>query len=1013
MTNEQSREQLVVELVALRLRVQQLEAHGKDPRPSAGQPSPAEKLLRDSADGICGVDPDGRVFFFNPTASRITGWPLDDALGMAVDDLLIPRGPEAVHPVASVLQHGATEHYEHLTFAGKGDSDIDLRFSVAPLLADGAIVGAVASFSPSATTPRRQPVDLSQAQFDALLDVASVEIDDEGVPFRDVAEALLDPLVIAAGAERAVLLMAEQPGGQPGPLLLEAPQGSSPPGPERPPGKRRGSKKATAAETPSLPELGDVGVSSLATLPIRVRDRVVGIVSLVSSRQDHFDPARVRMLTAAVDRISSAIERREWTRESAQLTEHSETMHALVRILGGRGDFDDKADALIQLAARTVGGTRAALLGPDRPGGHLRWLAGGPGNESLDPADVAHSVAGRVQSQKAAAALADVYGDRVVLAIDEAAASAVAVPVTNDGQLIGVLVAASKSARPHPPSELRLVTAIGVGLGTVMANARLDRQVNAALDSEYQRLDVVRSAAEQLSIHSTDNALKNLVDAARESVGARFGGVAVWSAAGIVKTVIGSGWAEGAPPAPGGDSPDLSDVLGLIRFALVQERKRIIKVSRSPFADDDDGEGPPIQSLLGLPFKCSDGGIGGFFLVDKQTGDSFSTEDERLLGLFSAMASVLLNNMQLYTEQERQRLLLEAVHASMAEGLIVLTNDGQVLSCNAAANELLGTREDELSGKSLRAWVLHSADRFASQDVAERFAAEIGKAEPTTLEIATAGSPRRDLAVQLFPIVVGETERLTGILLHDVTEEREYERRRDTFVSVASHELRTPMTTVMGFTELLLTGDTPPERQKLWLGHIYDDAQRVIDIIDELLDVSKIQLGKLSLDLQPFLIRVVLDDAVEKLSGLSNVHTLEVDVPEGMPFVFADESKLSQIATNLISNAIKYSPRGGTVRITAWYDAERDQAVFSVTDQGMGIAKSEQARLFNTFQRVHTKETESIRGTGLGLYIVKSLAESMGGSVWFDSEVGKGSTFSVALPVHGPQDPDATIADEH
>lgn len=1004
MANEQSREQLVAELAALRLRIQALESRGSTSRRSPGKeaaPSAAEKLLRDSADGMFGVDADGRVIFFNAAASSVTGWPLDDALGTPVADLLTPVGSQAAHPVASVLEHGATEHFDSLAFIANDGSEIDLRLNVAPLLVDGAIAGAVGSFSLRDEEHREQPADLSISQFDALLDVAGINVSDEAMPFEDIAVALLDPLVVAAAADRAVLMITEQPGGEPGVLLIEAPEGSLPPGPERPPIKRTKHKNAVANTTLSVPHVGDVGVNALAALPLNVGGRVVGMLTLVSSHEDHFDSARVAMLTTVVERLSQACARREWARESVQLAESSETMFAMLRILAGQGGGStDKANELLRLASDTVGGQHAALLGPDRPGAQLRWLVGALVGANLDPSHVAHSIVGRVQIHKAAVSLPDASSDPVVRLIDEEAVSAVAVPVTNEGQLIGVLVAASNTTRVHPPSELRLMTAIGAGLGTVMANARLDRQVAESMDTEYQRLESVRSAAEQLSILSPDNALQHLVDAARESIGTRFGGVAVWGPTGSLKTIVGSGWPNDRTSVAAANNPDLNDVLGLMRFALVQERKRVIRVNESPFAGNGEEDRPAIRNLLGLPFKCSDGGTGGFFLVDKKLDASFSPEDERLLGLFSAMASVLLDNIRLYTTEERHRSMLEAVHGSMAEGLIVLTGDGQVLSCNPAALELLSTTENELNGKSLRAWVLRSIDRFASRDVAELLAREIETAEATELEIVTSGPTRRDIAVQVFPIAVGTDEHLTGMLLRDVTEEREYERRRDTFVSVASHELRTPMTTVMGFTELLLTGHPTPDRQRLWLGHIYDDSQRVIDIVDDLLDVSKIQSGKVNLDLQPFHIGTVLNDSMEKLSRISDIHSLEVEVPDALPFVFADESKMSQIVTNLITNAIKYSPRGGTVHVAAWHDTDNGQTVFSVSDQGMGIAEADQARLFNTFQRIHTKETERIRGTGLGLYIVKSLAESMGGTVWLRSEISKGSTFYVGFPAH-------------
>jgi PAS domain S-box-containing protein len=543
-----------------------------------------------------------------------------------------------------------------------------------------------------------------------------------------------------------------------------------------------------------------------------------------------------------------------------------------------------------------------------------------------------------------------------------------------------------------------LLSAIAENFGVLLDSARLGQQVNVSVEREYARLEAVRTAAEQLAIAGTpDQALHHLVEAAKQLVGARYGGVAVWTVAGNVKTLVTSDLGEPGSPEQLEAEANVNDVLGLMRFALVQEHKSAVRVNESPFT----GSGAEVQgfdSILGVPFRCTDGTIGGFFLADKQPSNRFNPEDERLLSLFSAMASVLLDNIRLYTAEERGRRTLNAVHGSMTEGLIVMDPDGQVVFSNDAAEQLLGTGQSEIRGKSLRAWLLRSPERFEDPSQATQFASLIEGADPDSLEVATSGADRRDLAVSLFPINVSIDERLTGVLLRDVTQEREHERRRDIFVSIASHELRTPMTTVMGFTELLMTGGTPPERQAAWLTHIYEDAERVIGIIDDLLDVLMIQSGKVTFALRPVDVRQALDEAAEKMQPASMDHLLTVEAPQDLPSVLADKNKLTQVLLNLVSNAVKYSPNGGTVAISAFADRESARVVFSVTDQGIGIAPKDQPSLFNSFQRVQRAETLSIRGSGLGLYIVKEIVGRMGGDIWLESIENQGTTFFVALP---------------
>lgn len=991
MANNDPRLQLAAELAALRLRVKELESRGSSKR------SAAERVLESSADAALGIDAEGRVSFLNSVATELIGWPLDDALGRQVTDVLAAARPDAPHPIASVLVSGATEHHERFDIVDRDGEPASVTVNAAPLLTRGEVVGVIASFN-LADTPRvDKPVDFSRAQFDALLEItAAGELDDES--FEVVCETLMESLVVASESDRIVLMITERLDGGTGNLVIEAPAGSEPLGPDHPLGGTKQRDSMQDGDIKGMPRLGQPGVGALMAVPLQIGGRVVGLLSAVASPVDHYDHARVRMITAAADRLMMAFERREWAEESGRLTVASETMFSVSRVMASPGGFDEKAAALLRLASRVMAGSGAAIVGAERVGGPIRWLAGGSTDGELTPEALAHSIVGRAQAQKATITTTNVSRDPIALGLDDDARSVSAAPVVVAGEVWAILVVSGRTERPYPPEQLRLLSAIAENFGVLLNIARLGQQVNVSLEREYARLEAVRSAAEQLAIAGTpDQAMRHLVEAAKQLVGARHGGVAVWSVAGNVKTLVTSDLGEPDSPEQRDTESKINDLLGLMRFALVQERKSAVRVNDSPFTDTDDAT-DGFVSVLGVPFRCTDGSIGSFFLADKQPSNRFSPEDERLLSLFSAMASVLLDNLRLYSAEERGRQTLDAIHSSMAEGLIVLDADGQVAFSNFAAEQLLGTGDSEIRGKSLRAWLLRSPERFELPSHAIDFAALIEGETAGAVEISTTGSARRDLAVSRFPIHVSADESLTGVLLRDVTEERDHERRRDAFVSIASHELRTPMTTVMGFTELLMNGDPPPDRRAAWLEHIYEDAERVIGIVDDLLDVSKIQSGKFDFAVKPLDIRVALDEAAEKMSTSSVDHLLTVDSSARLPRVLADRNKLTQILLNLVSNAIKYSPGGGTVAINAQHDRANARVIISVSDQGVGIAEEDQPRLFNSFQRIERSAIAGIRGTGLGLYIVKGIVEKMDGSIWLESIEGQGSTFFVALP---------------
>jgi signal transduction histidine kinase len=273
-----------------------------------------------------------------------------------------------------------------------------------------------------------------------------------------------------------------------------------------------------------------------------------------------------------------------------------------------------------------------------------------------------------------------------------------------------------------------------------------------------------------------------------------------------------------------------------------------------------------------------------------------------------------------------------------------------------------------------------------------------GTSEGPPVEIAVAKPDRRDLSMTTFLIDTPNGADMTGVLIRDVTEERDLERRRDTFVSVASHELRTPMTTILGFTELLLD-DVPEGDQRRWLEHVHEDSLRLTSILDDMLDVSRIQSGRVKMTIERVDVPEVINDVIAGIGSTTSIHEFDVAVSPDLPKALTDQAKTTQIVLNLVSNAIKYSPEGGLITVSVGPTPDGRDVIVGVTDQGLGIPPEEIDRVFDTFYRVKNEQTYEIRGTGLGLYIVKSLIEGIGGTLSVESEVGVGSTFSFTMPV--------------
>ncbi len=226
---------------------------------------------------------------------------------------------------------------------------------------------------------------------------------------------------------------------------------------------------------------------------------------------------------------------------------------------------------------------------------------------------------------------------------------------------------------------------------------------------------------------------------------------------------------------------------------------------------------------------------------------------------------------------------------------------------------------------------------------------------------------------------------------------RELSRMKSEFISIASHELRTPMTTILGFTELLLDQTAPRDPNREILAAVYDDSVKLAALVDDLLDVSRIETGRLSLVLESVDLERIVASLLPTFGPQTRHHTLVARVNAEARWVVADVGKLSQILTNLVANAIKYSPEGGRIEVVAERDERTGRVRIAVSDEGLGIPEAFHERIFERFQRVDSSETRRIRGTGLGLYIVKHLVELHGGAIAVDSELGHGSTFHFTL----------------
>lgn len=333
-----------------------------------------------------------------------------------------------------------------------------------------------------------------------------------------------------------------------------------------------------------------------------------------------------------------------------------------------------------------------------------------------------------------------------------------------------------------------------------------------------------------------------------------------------------------------------------------------------------------------------------------------------------------------------------AVLSSMQAGVMVTDEKGRIVLLNPSLRKLFMV--DVPAEGKLPIEVIRNA---AVQDIATR--ALQGVRALASDEVQLNVPQERFIQVNGAPIV--REGRCTGaiIVFHDITELKRLERIRKDFVANVSHELRTPIASIKGYAETLLDGALQdPQHAKEFIRIIYENSDRLAKLIEDLLDLSKIESGKMKIAFLPVDIADAFQRAVAVIANQASSKAISIQstIPAELPKVLADETRLSQVFVNLLDNAVKYTPEKGTVTVTV---SVKDRFVqVDITDTGPGIPPNDLSRIFERFYRVDKAHSRELGGTGLGLSIVKHIVQIHGGSVWAESEPGAGSTFSFTIP---------------
>jgi two-component system NtrC family sensor kinase len=397
--------------------------------------------------------------------------------------------------------------------------------------------------------------------------------------------------------------------------------------------------------------------------------------------------------------------------------------------------------------------------------------------------------------------------------------------------------------------------------------------------------------------------------------------------------------------------------------------------------------GDLVKALLYVPLRVPGrGAIGVLGIVNRQTERPFAKRDTQLLLALADYAAIAIENAQLFRDVKAERTKLEMVLREANEPIIVVDETDKVLLCNTAARDTLGLHNREPPSSPVRFGELVSHPVLADLFAQRRRGNQVLHREITL-------DSNRVFNARLTPIEgVGR-----ALVMQDITYLKELDRLKSEFVATVSHDLRTPLTNIQGFVELLPRVGPLNEQQQRYIQLVQESLSDIAQLIRDLLDIGRIE-ADLNIETEPCDLREVVDDVVVDLSTLAQEkdQKLRWQPVDELPLVQGNPQRLRQAVENLVGNAIKYTGKGGWITISVHDDD--GCVVVNVADNGIGIPLEHQAQIFDRFYRVESEDTEGVEGTGLGLAIVKAVVEKHNGRVWVESEPNVGSVFSFVLP---------------
>jgi PAS domain S-box-containing protein len=704
------------------------------------------------------------------------------------------------------------------------------------------------------------------------------------------------------------------------------------------------------------------------------------------------------------------------------------TVYEVSRDLSATLDVKQIAHLLVERLNTVTGGAECVV-----------FLADETGELSVEALTRSTDQSQAIASNEVQAAVKQAFTSRRnQLLGDETGSAWLVAPLVLKGEARGVVVLGGAGVRPFDRNQVDLVESIVRQAAIALENARLFAEVRALnqdlenrvamrtreLAEETERVESLYTIARELTFSlDLDKVLDRTLHNITRAVGANHGSIMLLDP--VANHLVYRARQGGREPLPdGGEVTPFKPGMGLAGWVL-QYREPVLV---NDVLEDErwlpsSGRGTWTRSLISAPLIVGEDVHGVLIVSDGRPG--FFTEAQlRLVTAAARQVAQTIHNAELYRyvretadrlgemlrTQQKESSKSRAILESIADGVIVADTRRRIVLINSAAEQILRAHSDTVIGQD----VYNVFGAFSSQGRMEALAAvealitdpvpnkETLRVMDTTLEL-----DELVISARLAPVFT-ENEEFVGvvIVLRDITKEVEADRAKSEFVSTVSHELRTPLTSIKGYTDLLIAGSVGPinEGQRRFMNIVKSNADRLTALINDLLDLSRVETGRISLHIENLRVEDIVLDVVNSLRQQIEAKGLELvlDIAPDLEEVPGDCARLTQVLTNLVANAYHYTPEG---QITIALSSMDGVMRVDVKDTGIGISTGDQVKIFDRFYRADNPLVQESEGTGLGLSIVKMFVELHGGRIWVDSNFGEGSTFTFILPTTGRELP--------